>query len=113
MQFDGLPFLMLYGENEPMIEPHAENFERQFHECQTVEVPTANHNAQVGNPEFTRTQIRTFLKDAFDEYSTFPVTARSPQKSTAPAAIPQANPVASRVQGRRHGKTRRMRGVTT
>ena len=59
--------LMLYGENESMIEPHAKYFERKFDGCQTAEIPGASHNARVNNPEFIRTQIRTVSNDAFTE----------------------------------------------
>lgn len=60
-QLSDTPTLVLYAENEPMIEPHAAYLERQFESCQSVEIPGASHNAQVDNPEFIRTQIREFL----------------------------------------------------
>jgi 3-oxoadipate enol-lactonase len=66
-EFSGRPVLMLYGENEPFIEPHAKYFEREFDECQTAEIPGASHNAQVHNPEFIRKRVGEFLDEAFDE----------------------------------------------
>ena len=55
------PLLMLYGENEPMIDAHAEYLETELSDCQSVEIPGSGHNAQVDNPSFIRTQIREFL----------------------------------------------------
>lgn len=63
LELSEVPILMLYGEDEPMIKPHAEYFERQFDECQTVEIPEGTHNAQIDNPEFIRTQTRKFLAE--------------------------------------------------
>jgi len=67
LEFGGTPVLVLYGEDEPMIEPHAEHFERQFDECRIAEIPGASHNAQVDNPEFIRKRVREFLDGAVDE----------------------------------------------
>jgi 3-oxoadipate enol-lactonase len=55
------PVLMLYGENEPMIEPHAEYLNSNLNEVDTVEIPNAGHNSQADNPEYVRQQIREFL----------------------------------------------------
>lgn len=56
------PVLMLYGENEPFIEPHADYLSRSFDDCRTAEIPDASHNSQVDNPEFIRTRVREFLE---------------------------------------------------
>lgn len=66
-QVSGTPVLMLYGENEPFIESHADYLEAQLDDCRTAEIPDASHNAQVDNPEFIRTRIREFLEETFDE----------------------------------------------
>ena len=63
----GVPTLMLYGENEPFIEPHAEFLGERFTDCQNVEIPDASHNSQLDNPEFIRAQVREFLEDLADE----------------------------------------------
>lgn len=72
----GTPVLMLYGENEPFIERHADFLESRLEECQTAEIPGASHNAQVDNPEFIRTQVREFLDASPDE--------RVPAMTTSP-----------------------------
>jgi len=64
-QLSGVPVLMLYGENEPFIEPHADFLENQLESCETAEIPGASHNAQVDNPTFIRTRTREFLSDVF------------------------------------------------
>jgi 3-oxoadipate enol-lactonase len=61
LQLSETPTLVLYGEHEPMIEPHAAYLERQSGSCQAIEIPEASHNAQVERPEFIRTQIREFV----------------------------------------------------
>jgi pimeloyl-ACP methyl ester carboxylesterase len=63
----GTPVLMLYGENEPFIEPHADFLESQLESCETAEIPDASHNAQVDNPDFIRTRMQEFLAEVFDE----------------------------------------------
>ncbi|MDH5018911.1 alpha/beta fold hydrolase [Halobacterium rubrum] len=60
-QLFGLPVLMLYGENEPFIEPHAGFLEAELEDCRTAEIPEGSHNAHVDNPEFIRTKLREFL----------------------------------------------------
>jgi 3-oxoadipate enol-lactonase len=59
--------LMLYGENEPFIEAHADYLETRLENCRTAEIPGAGHNAQVDNPEFVRNQTREFLDEAVAE----------------------------------------------
>lgn len=61
VHIDDTPLLMLYGENEPWVENHAEYLDQKFISCQTREIPDASHNSQVDNPEFIRAQIREFL----------------------------------------------------
>lgn len=63
-QISEAPTLLLYGENEPFVESHANYLETKLAECQTAEIPDASHNAHVENPEFIRTQIRGFLDEA-------------------------------------------------
>lgn len=63
----GTPLLMLYGENEPFIERHADILESQLEHCETAEIPGASHNAQVDNPAFIRTRTREILRDVFAE----------------------------------------------
>jgi 3-oxoadipate enol-lactonase len=58
------PVLMLYGENEPLIEPHADLLESQLDDCRSVEIPDASHNAHADNPEFIRSKVREFLNEA-------------------------------------------------
>lgn len=60
-QLSGTPVLMLYGENEPFIGPHADYLETQLENCQTAEIPEASHNSQVDNPEFITDTVRGFL----------------------------------------------------
>jgi 3-oxoadipate enol-lactonase len=62
-QIPNTPVLVLYGENEPMIAPHAAYFEETFGDCRSVEIPGGTHNAQVDNPEFIRGEVRTFLAE--------------------------------------------------
>lgn len=62
LDFDETPVLMMYGENEPLIDSHAEFFESTFDSCRAVEVPEASHNAQVDKPEFIRDMIREFAE---------------------------------------------------
>lgn len=57
----GTPVLMLYGENEPMMEDHADYLESHLEACESAEIPDAGHNSHVDNPEFIRAQIREFL----------------------------------------------------
>jgi 3-oxoadipate enol-lactonase len=66
-QLSGLPVLMLYGENEPFIEPHADFLETELEDCRTAEIPEGSHNAHVDNPEFIRTELREFLTDVVSE----------------------------------------------
>jgi 3-oxoadipate enol-lactonase len=61
LQLSEIPTLMLYGEDEPMIDPHAEYLDKQFQSCRSVEIPEGSHNAQVDSPVFVREQIREFL----------------------------------------------------
>lgn len=65
-QLSDTPVLMLYGENEPFIEAHADYLETRLADCQTMEIPGASHNAQVDNPEFIGARTREFLEEAFD-----------------------------------------------
>lgn len=60
------PALLLYGENEPFVESHADYLKTRLVECQTAEIPDASHNSHVENPEFIHTQIRAFLDEALD-----------------------------------------------
>lgn len=53
--------LVMYGEDEPMIEQHAEYLESHVVDCRTMEIPDAGHNSQVDNPEFIRKHLRKFL----------------------------------------------------
>lgn len=66
-QLSGIPVLMLYGENEPFMEPHADFLETQLEECRTAEIPDASHNAQVDNPEFICARLREFLDDTSEK----------------------------------------------
>ncbi|MFB6254176.1 MAG: alpha/beta fold hydrolase, partial [Halobacteriaceae archaeon] len=52
--FQETPILMMYGENEPMVNNHADFLETALSACHSVEIPDASHNAQVDNPEFIR-----------------------------------------------------------
>lgn len=65
-QITETPSLLLYGENEPFVESHANYLKTQLAECQTAEIPDASHNAHAEAPEFIHTQIREFLDEAFD-----------------------------------------------
>lgn len=65
-QLSGVPVLLLYGENEPFIESHAEYLETRLADCRTAEIPGASHNAHVDNPEFIRARIREF-RETVDE----------------------------------------------
>lgn len=62
-QLSGVPLLMLYGEHEPFIEPHAAFLEDSVEDCETAVIPGASHNAQVDNPSFICTRIREFLAE--------------------------------------------------
>lgn len=66
-QISGTPTLLLYGENEPFIESHANYLKTQLAECRTAEIPDASHNAQVENPEFIRTRIQQFVDEVVDD----------------------------------------------
>lgn len=66
-QLSGTPTLLLYGENEPFIESHANYLKTQLAECRTAEIPDASHNAQVENPEFIRTRIQQFVDEVVDD----------------------------------------------
>jgi 3-oxoadipate enol-lactonase len=66
-QLSGLPVLMLYGEDEPFIEPHADFLETELEDCRTAAIPEGSHNAHVDNPEFIRTELREFLTDVVSE----------------------------------------------
>jgi|AntRauTorcE11898_2_1112593.scaffolds.fasta_scaffold04459_5 pimeloyl-ACP methyl ester carboxylesterase len=61
-----VPALILYGENEPFIDAHAQFLERRFTDCRSVEIPEASHNSQLDNPEFIRTRIRELLAETLD-----------------------------------------------
>lgn len=61
------PVLLLYGENDPFIEAHADYLETQLADCQTAEIPEASHNAHVDNPEFVCRRVREFLDEVTDE----------------------------------------------
>jgi pimeloyl-ACP methyl ester carboxylesterase len=62
-ELTSVPVLMLYGENEPFIGPHADYLEQALDNCRSIEIPEASHNSQVDNPEFIRSQIRDFLTE--------------------------------------------------
>jgi len=66
-QISETPTLLLYGENEPFVESHANYLEAQLAECQTAEIPDASHNAHVEKPEFIRTQIQEFVDEMVDD----------------------------------------------
>lgn len=66
-QLSDTPVLMMYGENEPFIEPHGSFLETRLADCRSAEIPEASHNAQVDAPEFIGTQIREFLDDTHDQ----------------------------------------------
>jgi pimeloyl-ACP methyl ester carboxylesterase len=66
-QLSGLPILVVYGENEPFIEPHADFLETELEDCRTAAIPEGSHNAHVDNPEFIRTELREFLTDVVSE----------------------------------------------
>lgn len=66
-QLSGVPVLMLYGEDEPFIEAHADYLETRLERCRTAEIPGASHNAHIDNPAFIHTQIRAFLDERLDE----------------------------------------------
>lgn len=59
--FSETPVLVLYGENEPFIENHADFLEANIDTCETAEIPGASHNSQVDNPEFIRSKTQEFL----------------------------------------------------
>lgn len=65
-QLPKTPLLVLYGENEPFVENHADYLETELDDCQSKEIPEGTHNPQVDNPEFTRAQIREFLTATLD-----------------------------------------------
>jgi pimeloyl-ACP methyl ester carboxylesterase len=73
------PVLMLYGENEPLIDPHAAHFEEVLGNCRSIEIPDGTHNAHVDNPDFIRRKVRAFL----DEHGQ-PSDRGTPQEPTSP-----------------------------
>lgn len=59
--------LMMYGENEPMIENHGEYLGTNLTACRSVEVPNASHNAQTDDSAFIREEIREFLSSTLPQ----------------------------------------------
>lgn len=62
-EIEDTPVLMLYGDNEPWIEPHAHYLETHLADCRSAAIPEASHNAHVDDPEFIIDSIREFLSE--------------------------------------------------